>query len=163
MVTIQESGMTFGPFQEDQIYWIEKASAYKSLGQGIKSVEFVYKKNADKLFFIEAKSSSPKKERENFDEYIDDISEKFIYSFNLWLTLYLQRRKDNIAPDLLDASMKTNIFSFILVINGHKQDWLPPIKEALERKLMVERKIWNHKVIVINDSLAKTNGLIRES
>lgn len=61
MVTIQESGMTFGPFQEDQIYWIEKASAYKSLGQGIKSVEFVYKKNADKLFFIEAKSSCPKK------------------------------------------------------------------------------------------------------
>lgn len=59
--------------------------------------------------------------------------------------------------------MKTNIFSFILVINGHKQDLLPPIKEALERKLMVERKIWNHKVIVINDSLAKTNGLIRES
>ena len=74
MVTIQESGMTFGPFQEDQIYWIEKASAYKSLGQGIKSVEFVYKKNADKLFFIEAKSSSPNPLRESIDNYIKDIA-----------------------------------------------------------------------------------------
>lgn len=162
MVTINESGMTFGPFPENQVYRIEKADVYTSLGQGIKAVEFVYKKGTDKLFFVEAKSSSPRPERENFDNYIDDIADKFIHSFNLWLTLNLGRREDEIASNMLDVPMETSIFRFILVINGHKEAWLPPIKEALERRMMADRKIWNHKIIVINDSLARDRGLIRK-
>ena len=161
MITIKESGMTFGPFPEEQVYQIEKAEAYTRLGESVKVVEFVYRQNNDKLFFIEAKSSSPKPPGEQFSTYIDDISEKFIHSFNLWLTLNLNRRKDNVSKEVLDVSTDTQIFRFILVVHGHEETWLPPLKAALERKMLPEIKIWKHEVIVLNDRLAKARGLIK--
>ena len=161
MITIKESGMTFGPFSEDKVYRIEQSDAYTELGYGVKVVEFIYRKNEDKLFFIEAKKSSPMPEGDNFRKYIDDISEKFVHSFNLWLTLNLKRRKDDIPSEIRDVTMAKQIFRFILVINGHEKEWLPPIKAALERKMLAEIKIWEHEIIVINDKQAKERGLIK--
>lgn len=162
MVTIQESGMTFGPFQNDQIYQVEKAEAYKSLGQGVKVVEFIYKQQKkNRLFFIEAKSSSPKPVRENFERYIEDIAEKFNHSFSLWFTLNLGLRNDNVSQNILNVPIEAHVFRFILVINGHKEEWLPPIKAALERKMMADIKIWKHEIIVINDEQARNRGLIQ--
>lgn len=162
MVTITESGMTFGPFSEDQIYRIEKADAYIDLGEGVKAVEFVYRQRQDKLFFIEAKSSSPMPKGEKFENYIGDIAEKFLHSFGLWLTLYLKRRTDKISPNMLDIPVASHAFRFIfiLVINGHRKEWLPPIKAAIARQMMAEIKIWKHEVIVINDEQARERGLI---
>ena len=161
MITIKESGMTFGPFSEEQIYQIEKADAYTTLGESVKAVEFVFRQNKEKLFFVEAKSSSPMPEGEKFRTYIDDISKKFVHSFNLWLTLNLGRRKDAISETILFAPTNTQIFRFVLVINGHEEAWLPPVKAALERKMMAEIKIWKHEVIVINDRQAKARGLVK--
>jgi len=162
MITITESGMIFGPFTDQQVYQIEKSDAYINLGEGIKVVEFVYRKNEEKLFFIEAKSSSPMPEGEKFTDYITDIADKFTHSFNLWLTLNLRRRTDTITSDVMEVNMEKQIFRFILVIKGHEKSWLPPIKAALERKMMAEIKIWKHEIIVLNDTQAKERGLIRE-
>ena len=160
MVTINESGMTFGPFPDNQVYQIEKSEAYIHLGEGVKVVEFIYKQKAEKFFFVEAKSSSPKPKGEDFKRFIEDISEKFVHSFDLWLSLNLKRRKDEGSNDILDAKMDKQIFRFILVIKGHEEAWLPPISEALRREMMAEIIIWKHEVIVLNDKQAKKRGLV---
>ena len=69
MEIFEESGMTFGPFSEAQVFRVEKSNSYKELGGSVKTVEFFLRKNKDKLLFIEAKSSSPKPEGESFDPY----------------------------------------------------------------------------------------------
>ena len=161
MITIKESGMTFGPFPEEQVYQIEKADAYTTLGESVKAVEFVFRQSKEKIFFIEAKSSSPMPEGEKFNTYIGDISDKFLHSFNLWLTLNLGRRKDEISETILEVPTDTQVFRFILVINGHEETWLPPVRAAIERKMMAEIKIWRHEVIVINDQQARARGLIK--
>lgn len=161
MVRIQESGMTFGPFEENQVYQIEKSEAYTGLGEGVKVVEFIYRPGKDKIFFVEAKKSSPMPKNKNeFERFIGDIVQKFTHSFNLWLTLNLNRRKDVISDDILDVSTERQIFRFVLVINGHEKAWLPPIKAAIERKMLVEIKIWGHVIIVINEKQAAERRLI---
>ena len=42
MITIQESGMTFGNFDEKDIYKIENSAGHQGLGDGFKIVEFTY-------------------------------------------------------------------------------------------------------------------------
>ena len=52
---------------------------------------------------------------------------------------------------------------FILVINGHREDWLPPIQHALNQKLAVFAKslaLGAQTVAVLNHSLAQRHGLI---
>lgn len=161
MVTINESGMAFGPFPDDQVYHIEKAEAYTRLGEGVKVVEFIYKQYAEKFFFIEAKSSSPMPKGDDFKKFIKDISDKFVHSFDLWLSLNLKRWNDVVPKNIFDAKLDKQIFRFILVIKGHEESWLPPVSEALRREMMAEIKIWKHEVIVINDQQAKKRGLIQ--
>ena len=161
---INESGMSFGPFDEEKVFYIENSEIYNSIKDGVKTVEFVYARGKDQLLFVEAKMSSPAPGEGNttqkFDEYIEDITEKFIHSFNLWLTMHLGRRIGDAPRDTIDCDPKTESFTFALVINGHAEAWLPPIRAALERRMIAERKIWNHEVIVLNDKQAETRGLI---
>jgi hypothetical protein len=48
----------------------------------------------------------------------------------------------------------------LLVINGHKEEWLAPLNEALTSKLRNPMKIWSFKVIVINEKMAQSYNLI---
>lgn len=45
MRDIVESGVNFGPYAEDNLFYIEKSDLYKSLGAGIKTTEFVLRAN----------------------------------------------------------------------------------------------------------------------
>ena len=60
-VIIEESGLRFGEYYEDQVFQIETSPQYtKSLrDNGIKSCEFILRKGK-KLYFFEAKSSCPR-------------------------------------------------------------------------------------------------------
>ena len=40
MKQINESGMTFGPFEDDQFFYIEKSEVYRRVRKGIKVAEF---------------------------------------------------------------------------------------------------------------------------
>ena len=55
MKTIQESEMTFGKFDEADLFHIESSKIYKELGSGIKTVEFILKYDEDSIIFLEAK------------------------------------------------------------------------------------------------------------
>ena len=61
MAVIQESGMQFGEYAEEQIFHLEKSIQYTEslMSNGIKSCEFILRRG-NKLYFVEAKSSCPR-------------------------------------------------------------------------------------------------------
>jgi hypothetical protein len=63
----------------------------------------------------------------------------------------------HLALSTLDARL-------ILVINGHKKEWLDPLKDALSKALHATVKVWGlapSAVIVLNDDLARRHNLIK--
>jgi len=178
MLEFEESEMTFGPFPECDCYWIEKSALHKSVNEksqkedGIKIVEFLLLRNQPdrevQIWIVEAKSSSPRPETQpNFDGFIKEIYDKFVCSFSLCLAACLKRHPcfDTELPDSFrNIDLSTINFKFVLVINGHKDRWLQPLKAYLNRALRVTIKIWGlspNPVSVYNDEMAKKYGLIR--
>ena len=53
MKMIKESEMNFGVFDEADLFHIEKSGIYKSLGDGIKTVEFILKYHQNNILFLE--------------------------------------------------------------------------------------------------------------
>ncbi len=164
MVQIKESGMIFGKYEPQCLYQIENSKLHKGLGTGIKSVEFILLRDTNKIFFIEAKSSSPKAETNavRYHEFIDEITDKFIHSFNMFSAWKAERLDDagEAGEKLQAVRMKDISTIFILVIRGHRREWLLPLQEELNRKLRYQRKIWRSSVIVMNDEIAKQYHLI---
>jgi hypothetical protein len=166
MVQIEESNMIFGDFEEDKIFKIEKSKLYNKIGSGIKVVEFIFLKNENELDFIEAKSSSPRPTKENyirFNEFINEISDKFIHSFNLFYSAILKRNKDyeELSSNFFELDNSRVKLKFILVIRGHEIEWLLPISDALKKKLSYQNTIWRSEVIVMNDSIANRYDLVK--
>ena len=101
-----------------------------------------------------------------FDIYIEEICNKFISSFNLFLSIRLNRHheKDSELSDSLKQIDLANVrFVFVLVINNCKEEWLPPIKEALDKALRPITKTWNlvaPNVLVLNKDMAESKQLI---
>ena len=69
-----------------------------------------------------------------------------------------QHESNNDIPDNMKIAETVSI-KFILVIKGHEIDWLPPIAEALNRKMKPILSIWNSQVAVFNDKMTKRYGL----
>jgi hypothetical protein len=166
MVEIKESNMIFGDFEEDKIFNIEKSKLHNKLKNGIKVVEFVLLRNENELNFIEAKSSSPRPTKQNvirFNEFIDEISDKFIHSFNLFYSAVLKRNKDygEINNNFFELDNSKIKLKFILIIKGHEIEWLLPISDALKKKLAYQNIIWKSEVIVMNDDIANKYKLVK--
>lgn len=166
MVEINESNMVFGEFEEDKIFQIEKSIIHNKIGNGIKVVEFILLKNMNELNFIEAKSSSPRPTKDNiirFDEFIGEISDKFIHSFNLYYSAILKRNENysEINNNFFQLDNSNLKLKFILVIKNHEIDWLMPISEALKKNLSYHNTIWKSEIVVINEEIAKKHQLIK--
>ena len=165
MVRISESGMVFGEYAEENVFQIEKSKLHDKIGNGIKVVEFILINEPNKLNFIEARSSSPQPREDNmerFDEFIGEITDKFIHSFNLYYSGIMKRNNgyDEISNKFFDINNSEVKFKFILVIKNHKKEWLAPLSEALKRQLIVHNTIWKSEVIVINEDMAREYKLI---
>jgi len=168
-ISIEESNMIFGPYDKEQFFHIENSYIYKNLGKNVKITEFILLKQVNsekKMYIIEAKSSAPNpgnNKSENFDKYIDEISEKLLNSLLLTVATFFERHKDNYYefPDefkkVYNYSLKTIL---LLVINNHKIEWLDPISIALNIKMRNVSRTWPLKVAVINDSIAREKGFI---
>lgn len=163
-MTFEESGMIFGEFDDENIFIIEKSNLYKSIGKGVKIAEFVLLQESNKLIFLEAKSSSPRDDNKIiFEKFISDIVEKLRNALELFISGNLEiiniNKDDNLK--LLNINdFKNSRIKFYLVINGHNIEWLKPIQLALESELIVQRKIWNIDVAVLNDTMAREVMLI---
>lgn len=160
-IAITESKMTFGPFKDENVFYIEKSRIYQE-NKFFKIAEFfLVTTNSNDVKIIEAKSSSPKPENaESFDSFLSEISEKLSNSLSFWISLKLKRHSngfDEMPASFQKVDLSNASFKFILVIKGHKEEWLPPIKDALAQKLKVFCKIWNLKpdpVVVLNHEWA---------
>lgn len=159
-----ESGMTFGPFLDSQIFRIEKSEMLKRCN-GIKTVEFIYHKKKYVLMFVEAKSSSPIKRSGNMDEYeafLDEITQKFTDSFHLYMAGLMKRKSGykEISEELMNADYEKMKFVFMLIICGHEDTWLMPLTEDLRRRTKCFHRIWNSELVVLNDRIAREKKMI---
>lgn len=167
---ISESGMRFGPFTSNQLFQIEQCHTYRKIQKSVKIAEFILLKQIkDKptLWVIEAKSSSPQPANSRaWDEFVTVVKDKWINAFALCLSLVLQRHgiaSTELPRTFQSLELSSLCFRFILVINGHQEEWLSPLRDILMRELSPTLKTWAipvNSVIVINDSLAQELGLI---
>lgn len=104
MISIEESEMTFGPFDEEFFFHIEKSEVFHGITEHVKMVEFIINKEPEginQIILIEAKQSSPHPANLNdWDAYLTDLKEKFENGLHLFIALYLRRYHD---PDFPDA------------------------------------------------------------
>lgn len=99
-ITIEESDMTFGPYEETNCFHIEKSQLYKKIQEGIKIAEFLLLEKDDqsmeKIWIIEAKKSSPRPATQpNFDDFIQDIYSKMNNTLSVFLAMYLHRHENH--------------------------------------------------------------------
>ncbi|WP_462325959.1 hypothetical protein [Desulfoplanes sp.] len=164
--------MTFGPYAESNFFYIEKSDLYKNCGENVKVAEFLLFRKIKKtsvVWIVEAKSSSPRPENElEFHQYILKLKDKLLNAFTLTIAERLNRHGDHTAElpkELLEMELSAFDCRFILVINGHKLEWLAPLQEALSREFMATAKTWAFSpgcVVVLNKEMAVQHHLVLE-
>ena len=121
---------------------------------------------------MEAKKSCPiaanrhesEKKEEKFEEYYRSISEKFVESLQIYLAAILDRFQD--VSEMRDnlkvmSSLKDIQLKFILVVkNAADVAWLAGPRVELENRLSQIRKIWDVKIVVLNEELAGKYNLL---
>ena len=187
MIEMRESGLLFR-FEDETFFPIEKEKDKLATCKGhVKTCEcVVYPQKGllcDKVVFIEAKSSAPNRancivgkvthdgtpiDTEHWrlltplDNYARDISQKFIDSFSMWHSI--DTGFHNASKGLLNIPAgKKTIRSgehpiFVLVIKGFADDWLAPVKAAIEAELRHFIRAWNIRptaLKVVNESMAR--------
>ena len=160
MLTFEESHMTFS-FPDDDVYRIEKSALLSKVH--LKATECVAWKNG-KVVFVEAKSSSPRKQNaDRFEEYINDIADKFVHSLTFYNAVRLRHPHEPLPLNIRKVDLQKAHYSFILVIHGHQMAWLPPLMDALKGKMRDVLRLWSISdadVKVVNDETALASHLI---
>lgn len=169
MIEIEESGMFFR-FEDDKVFKIEKCALYQDEISrcGAKIAEMVAIDRRNRFLVIEAKSSSPQpdgKTNEKLEEFIDAIVEKFENTLQLFHAMLLNYHGKT-HLEAVPANMVNIIqcgapaIQLVLVINGHRREWMGPVQDMLTKKTAILCRVWRSKAVAINDAKAKDLGLI---
>ena len=168
---IIESGMTFGSFPVGNYFHIEKSKTYANIQDNVKIAEFLllrHKQGSPVVWIIEAKSSSPRPEtKQNFDDFINEISNKLVNAFSLGVASILKRHtfaENELSPQFKGLDLVETGFKFVLIINGHREEWLAPLLDALNNVLQPTIKTWAldpMAVAVLNENGARKFGLVK--
>ncbi len=172
-IIIEESGMRFGPYHEDDVFHIERCELYKCIQTNLKMCEFVLHRttedNKPSYWILEAKSSSPNpSNNKKFSEYITNITEKMDNALLLLFALMLKRHPEHssqLPPSFAAKHIPSCSIRFVLVLPDHPKRALEPIQLALNKALDNTLKIWNlgaNSVVVLNNELAVRHALIME-
>ncbi|MCE5272672.1 hypothetical protein LLH00_15435 [bacterium] len=167
-------------------FHLDKSEAYVSIKEkndGVKMTDFLILRQssganheetlveASEMLVVEAKKSAPNPENQvGFDGFLTKIQEQLTNGFFLGLSACLGRN-DKAARELPDEFKNLNLaatrFELVLVIKNHQDEWLSPLKDALDIKLhsLVDSMppIWNlgkMRVSVFNENMAKECGLV---
>ncbi|MFK4752128.1 hypothetical protein [Oceanobacter antarcticus] len=164
MITITESGMTFGPFDPDRVFRIEESAFLR--GKQLKACEFVWLTPQDSLLLIEAKSSvpNPHTSPKEYDEFFTSIFEKLDNSLQI-LAAGLLERHNELTHQMGPMARVTPLgperrIMLYLVIPEMPDEYLPPFSDKLASVLKRQGQIWRAEVKVINKRLAGTVGLV---
>lgn len=171
MVTFNESGMTFGPYDEDNLFRVEISKTYTAIQYNVRIAEFLLLRTQTdspaSVWIVEAKQSSPRPETQpNFNEFIVEIRDKLANALTVGIASILERHPAAAAelPNLFKAlDLSTTEFRLVLIINGHSKAWLQPLQDALRSALHSTSQTWAlspNAVVVINHEDAKRLGLI---
>ena len=165
MITIKESGVTFGHFDEKDIYKIENSAGHQGLGDGFKIVEFTYLRS-NVLFFIEAKSSIPKPEStSDYEAFWQEILEKFENALLLELMGCLRRNQqvyNELADNHKNIDWEKVDIRIILVMGPAPKEYLVSITDVFRKRLKKILKLWSIKyanIFVINEEQAIQQNL----
>lgn len=160
-----ESFMKFS-FADDDVFRIEEDELAGG-NSGHKACECVVL-ISPWIAFIEAKASTPNpNSSERFNEFIDDIKQKFKDSLNLFEGI----KKGHLGEEALmrlpvnlrNAEVPTNDYLIYLIVYGHRLDWLSGLQDALREALRDVVKEWNLRdsnVKALNEEIAKELHLI---
>lgn len=167
-VCIEESGVTFGPFEISRCFLIEQSETVKALKQGIKIVEFTYYSPDDAFYLVEAKSTIPNKRtnEERYRDFFVSVTEKFENSLTIHAmhTLGRNAHMKNEAPELIQSLYWGNLsIQLRLVIPELPTQYCQQFTDILRQALTKLRKLWNIKAFdikVINKELARKENLI---
>lgn len=170
-VSFIESEMTFGEYDKDSFFRIEKCIQYteKLKNSGVKICEFLLLKG-NKLIFVEAKKSCPNSKnaeicesaRIRYDKYIDDVVQKMRNSLSLYSGILLKRYTMQGMP----INLCTNDISgldivFLLIVKNADDGWLVPMRDDLSKRMRAEMNIWKIKhFFVINEVKAREKGWV---
>ena len=175
---IRESGMVFGPFEEEAVFHIEKSRLYRHVNRGegnVPTAEFLLlhgldaSSTASSLWIVEAKSSAPRPGNvEDFKKFIQEINAKLASSFSLTMAALLGRHPshNDLPRSFLKQAYASISIQLILVLREHKKEWLEPVSDALQKTFKSSASIWNFlpgDVVVLNDEMARKHRLIRGS
>jgi len=156
-----ESGMNF--ILDNYSYIMEDDSFYKEMSSkfGTKDVDFIIKRD-DKLLFIEAKTSSPRK----LEEYIDEIVTKFIDSLFIFTGIVLNRKNTYssiITPEMNKIRYLKGSIQLVLIIKNAEKSHLIPIRNSLQKKLrkIIQMYSLETSVIVMNEAQSKIKNFIQ--
>jgi hypothetical protein len=173
MINIDESGLTFGPYDSERVFRIEKSPTITAM-QGIKTCEFLllcdlpHPGQSQSLNLIEAKSSipNPNQSAEKYALFFSELFEKFDNSLVLGLLGSLGRF-DEIHTAIPDAfkniywpSLKLKL---ILVIPTAPITALAPLSDKLRSYFTRQQSSWKiHPldIVVLNEQLARKHRLI---
>ena len=160
MITISESGLTFGEFSEDCLYHIEK-SAYILTLEHVKIAEFIeYRNNPqsnNQLLIIEAKSSIPKES----EQFWAEIKDKLLNSLTLLFTGALKRHPlifDELPQNFKTLDWEMLDIKLLLVIPTIPTEYLAPITDQFRKELVTLRQIWGISplsIVVLNADKAR--------
>ena len=131
-VPIIEAGMSFGPYPEGHLFYIEKCETYKAMGEGVQIAEFLLLRPREgqpsSVWVVEAKSTSPRS-GDRLEEYIREIRDKLTNALALGVSACLGRipaAEVELPPQFRALDLRTSEVRLILIIRTAQADWLPP-------------------------------------
>jgi hypothetical protein len=96
MMSFDESGMTFGPYDEDYCFRVEVSKTYRAIQYNLQMAEFLLLRTQVNdppfVWIVEAKQSSPRPESQpNFNEFISEIRDKLTNALSVGVASILER------------------------------------------------------------------------
>jgi len=177
-MTICESDMVFGEFDEADCFHIEKTTLYKRLSSDkLKSVEFVlHRPERNELFFVEAKTTFPafinsevvlsaEDNVNSFSTAVTAISQKFMDSLLLACSIWFGKNNAKIEIESVIPKNKESFFTygkqivFVLVIKNCKTD-LTTIADNIKKEIRKRYLILGFKVLVLDEDFARKIKLV---
>lgn len=159
----QESEMQFS-FEEEDILLPEKEDWY-TRWQGVKMVDFIWKRSSASLIVVEAKKSSP-----NFSthsgtdqtDYIQELFEKFNAALHatVGLTIGIKTYEGYVKHEKIhEIETLTNKINLVLIIKTAKDEWLPITTDAIRKSTLFQNlyKTTGCEIMVLNPRFARRN------
>lgn len=175
LISFEESGVTFGLFDRNYCFRIEKSDFYKNTLQrhGVKTTEFLLLRD-NKLFVVEAKTRTPnpsskdlcktcsicKNKTIGWDIYLDELLKKYNDTLSIQVLLNLNRLDSaDVLPSNFTFNWQDISIYLVLVITSEEEyyrnkDSIEHIQILLRKKMKSLLKLWNVDLLVLNKDMA---------